>query len=158
MAPAHAVRSAYVMALSLDHHTMRSSKSRGPHIQSARLPVQAFVATRLNDWLLLDADLAVSRARFTQFDPAGDYIPGSIDKVASLGFSVTDYKGWFGGMQLRYFGPCPLIEDNCVRSQSTVLTNARIGYTIANNTCVTLDVFNLFNRKASDIDYLYSSQ
>ena len=113
---------------------------------------------KLNDWLLLDADFALSRARFTQFDPVGSFIPGSIDKVASLGFTVTDYKGWFGGMQLRYFGPRPLVEDNSVRSQSTVLSNARIGYRIDKNTRVTLDVFNLFNRKASDIDYFYSSQ
>ena len=100
---------------------------------------------KLNDWLLIDADVAVSRARFTQFDPVGQRIPGSIDKVASVGFTVTDYKGWFGGMQLRYFGPRPLIEDNSVRSQSTVLTNARIGYQIDKKTRVTLDVFNLFN-------------
>ena len=113
---------------------------------------------KLNDWLLIDADFAVSRARFTQFDPVGQRIPGSIDKVASVGFTVTDYKGWFGGMQLRYFGPRPLIEDNSVRSQSTVLTNARIGYQIDKKTRVTLDVFNLFKRKASDIDYFYSSQ
>ena len=113
---------------------------------------------KLNDWLLIDADLALSRARFTEFAPVGQHIPGSIEKVASLGFTVSDYKRWFGGMQLRYFGPRPLIEDNSVRSQSTVLTNARVGYKVNNTTRVTLDVFNLFNRKASDIDYFYSSQ
>ena len=113
---------------------------------------------KVNPWLLVDMDLALSRARFTQNDPAGNFIPGSIDKVASLGFTVIDYKRWFGGMQLRYFGPRPLIEDNSVRSDSTVLTNARVGYRIGGNTRLTLDVFNLFNRKASDIDYFYSSQ
>ena len=60
--------------------------------------------------------------------------------------------------QLRYFGPRPLIEDNSVNSQSTTLAYARVGYRISPKTRLSLDVFNLFNREASDIDYYYSSQ
>ena len=41
-------------------------------------------------WLLLDADIALSRARFSQFAAVGDFIPGSVDQVASLGATVTD--------------------------------------------------------------------
>lgn len=112
----------------------------------------------VNDWLLLDMDLSLSKARFTEHDPAGQYIPGSINKVASLGATVTNWGNWFGSLQLRYFGPRPLIEDNSVRSNSTFLTYARVGYRITPKTTMTLDVFNLFNRKASDIDYYYESQ
>jgi outer membrane receptor protein involved in Fe transport len=61
-------------------------------------------------------------------------------------------------MQLRYFGPRALVEDNSVRSNSTLLTYARIGYRYNPRTTLTLDVFNLFDRKASDIDYYYESQ
>ncbi|HEY2189960.1 MAG TPA: TonB-dependent receptor plug domain-containing protein, partial [Caldimonas sp.] len=35
-------------------------------------------------WLLVDADFAASRSRFTEDDPAGNYIPGSVDRVVSL--------------------------------------------------------------------------
>ncbi len=112
----------------------------------------------VNDWLLLDMDLALSKARFTHTDPAGQYIPGAINKVASVGATVTNWGNWFGSVQLRYFGPRPLIEDNSVRSNSTFLTYARVGYRINPKTTMTLDVFNLFNRKASDIDYYYESQ
>jgi len=112
----------------------------------------------VSDWLLLDMDLALSKARFTHTDPAGQYIPGAINKVASLGATVTNWGNWFGSLQLRYFGPRPLIEDNSVRSNSTFLTYARVGYRITPKTTMTLDVFNLFNRKASDIDYYYESQ
>ncbi|MBC7436444.1 MAG: TonB-dependent receptor [Bdellovibrionales bacterium] len=111
-----------------------------------------------NKWLLLDADFALSRSRYSVDDPAGNFIPGSIEKVASFGVSVSDYKGWFGGVQLRYFGPRPLIEDNSQRSSSTVLTNLRVGYRMDAATRVTADVFNLFNRKATDIAYYYPSQ
>ncbi|GGC67823.1 TonB-dependent receptor [Undibacterium terreum] len=109
-------------------------------------------------WLLFDLDLAISRARYTQYDPVGAYIPGSLDKVASFGVTVTDIGRWYGGVQLRYFGPRPLIEDGSVRSASTTLAYARIGYKIAPRTRLTLDAFNLFNKQASDIDYYYQSR
>ena len=108
--------------------------------------------------LLFDADFAVSRSRYSKDDPVGNFIPGSIEKVASIGATLTDHGPWFGSVQLRYFGPRPLIEDNTVRSASTVMTNLRVGYKVDARTRVALDVFNLFNRKASDIDYLYDSR
>ncbi len=109
-------------------------------------------------WLLFDLDLAISRSRFTQDDPIGNFIPGSIEKVASFGISVVDRGPWFGHFQVRYFGPRPLVEDNSVRSQSTTLASARVGYTLNKNLKLALDVFNLFDRKASDIDYFYTSR
>jgi len=112
----------------------------------------------VNDWLLLDMDVALSKARFRDTDPVGQYIPGSINKVASLGATVTNWGNWFGSMQMRYFGPRALIEDNSVRSKSTLLTYARVGYRYNPRTTFTLDVFNLFDRKASDIDYFYESR
>jgi len=116
-----------------------------------------------NQWifsrnLLLDLNLAASKARFTEEDPAGDYIPGSIDKVASMGLTLTDWHGWFGALQWRYFGPRPLIEDNSQRSASTSLAYLRLGRQLDPNTRLSLDVFNVFDRKASDIDYYYASR
>ncbi len=113
-------------------------------------------------WLFFDADVAVSRARFTEPDAAdptvGNHIPGSIDTVVSLGATVSDYGPWFGQFQVRYFGPRPLIEDNSQRSKATTLAYMRLGYKINTNLKLALDVFNLFDRKASDIDYYYASR
>ncbi|PMQ17140.1 TonB-dependent receptor [Janthinobacterium sp. AD80] len=109
-------------------------------------------------WLLFDLDLAASRSRYAENDPAGNYIPGSIDKVASFGVTVTDQGPWSGAFQLRYFGPRPLIEDNSVRSASTTLAYARVAYQLNRKTRVSLDVFNLFDKRASDIDYYYASR
>ena len=109
-------------------------------------------------WLLFDLDLALSHATYTQHDPVGDYIPGSIERVASFGISVLDRGPWFGHFQLRYFGPRPLIEDDSVRSRSTTLASARVGYRLAKRVKVAVDVFNLFDRQASDIDYDYASR
>ncbi len=113
---------------------------------------------RANRWLLLDADFAVSRARFADDDPAGNFIPGSIDKVASVGATVEGYGPWFGQFQLRYFGARPLTEDDSVRSKATTLAYLRVGCKITPNVRLAIDVFNLFDRKASDIDYFYASR
>jgi len=112
----------------------------------------------VNRHLLFDLDLSYSRARFTEHDVIGDYIPGSIEKVASFGATLEAYGPWSAQFQLRYFGPRPLIEDNSVRSQSTTLASLRVGYAITNDAKLTLDVFNLFDKQASDIDYYYASR
>ncbi|MBT9491604.1 MAG: TonB-dependent receptor [Paucibacter sp.] len=109
-------------------------------------------------WLLLDADISWSRARFTEDDPAGAHVPGAIERVASLGLTVSDLGRWSGHFQLRYMGPRALLEDNSQRSDATTLAYARLGYKLGRDTTLTLDVFNLFNRSASDIDYFYASR
>ncbi len=113
-------------------------------------------------WLILDADLALSQARFRHIQGdapnAGRQVPGAVQKVLSAGATVTDLGPWFGQLQVRYFGPRPLIEDNSVRSKGSTLTYARIGYRINADSRLSLDVFNLLNRKVSDIDYYYTSR
>jgi outer membrane receptor protein involved in Fe transport len=113
---------------------------------------------RPRDWLLFDLDLSLSRARFTDFDPVGDRIPGAIEKVASFGATVDEFAGWSFTWQTRYFGPRPLIEDNSVRSRSTILTDLRAGYRLEKNLRLSMDVLNLFDRNASNIDYFYTSR
>lgn len=111
-------------------------------------------------WLSFDADLSWSKARFTGHDPSGvgDYIPGAVATTANLGATIDGLGPWFGAVRLRYFGPRPLIEDNSVKSDSTAITNLRVGYRFDRKTALALDVFNLFDRKVSDIDYYYESQ
>lgn len=112
------------------------------------------------DRLTVDADFAVSRARYSAVDNTvpGDHIPGAIERTASVGVAYDDGARWSGGLRLRYFGPRPLIEDNSVRSKSSTLVNLRVGYRIDRGTRVALEVLNLFARKVSDIDYYYASQ
>ena len=109
-------------------------------------------------WLLFDLDLAYSRARYTSHDAAGDFIPGAIGKVASFGATITDIGPWSAAFQMRYFGPRPLIEDDSRKSSTTAIAYGRIGYRIDRRWALSFDVFNLFDRKASDIDYYYASR
>lgn len=105
----------------------------------------------------VDLQLAATRARFTDSDPAGDRIPGAIERVASMGLTYDPGGRWYATLQERYFGSRPMVEDNSERSPMTSLTNARVGYRIDRTWQVRLDVFNLFNRKSDDVTYFYNS-
>jgi len=113
---------------------------------------------KLDNWLTVDADIAFARARFRGDAPEGNRIPGAVEGVASLAIAVDNLGPWFGALQLRYFGPRPLIEDNSVRSKATSGLNGRLGYKITPALTVELEGFNLTNRKVSAIDYYYTSR
>ena len=112
--------------------------------------------TPAKDWII-DANLAWSHARFTDSDPAGNFIPGSINRTASVGVS-GESGPWSGGVRLRYFGQRALVEDDSVRSPSSTLVNMKLGYKLAANLKLTVEVLNLLDRKVSDIDYYYESR
>ena len=113
---------------------------------------------KLGDRLTIDADLALAQARFRGDAPEGNRIPGAVEGVASLAAAFDNLGPWFGAVQLRYFGPRPLIEDNSVRSRATSGLNARLGYKISPRLQVELQGFNLTDRKVSAIDYSYTSR
>ncbi|MBB6095325.1 outer membrane receptor protein involved in Fe transport [Povalibacter uvarum] len=127
----------------------RASERRGVELAAIWNPVS---------WLIVDADLAWSRARFTDDDPAGDRIPGAIENVASLGVAIDHPSGWFGGARFRHFGEAPLIEDNSVRSSPTTLVNLEAGYRFSNRWRVSAGLYNVFDSKDNDITYFYESQ
>ena len=127
----------------------RATRRHGVELGAYWTPLEA---------VILDADYSWSHARFTEYDPAGDYIPGAVETVVSVGLSVQRDTGWFGGARWRYFGPAPLIEDNSVRSHSTSTVNAQAGYRFSPRLSVMASVFNLFDADANDISYFYESQ
>ena len=118
-------------------------------------------------WLIVDADFAFSRARFTDEDNGaadtidgrtGGYIPGAAKINASAGITIDHLGPWEGGLEYRYFGPRPLLEDGSVRSGPTLLVNARVGYKVTEWLTAQIDIFNLFDSYAHQIDYYYPSQ
>ncbi|UXH77573.1 TonB-dependent receptor [Roseateles amylovorans] len=127
----------------------RPSKRRGIEWNNRYVPLP---------WLLVDADFAWTHARFADADPAGNRIPNAVDKVASVGVTLRDLGPWSAGINWRYLGSGALIEDNSERSHSSLTANLRVSRRFGPKTELTLDVFNLFDRKVNDIEYLYESQ
>ena len=111
----------------------------------------------LNEHLAFDADVSWSRARFRNDAPEGRRIPGAIETVVAAGITWKGWRGIFGSTRLRYFGPRPLIEDGSAHSDSTLLLSAQVGYRWNERWSLSVDAFNLLNRKDSDIEYLYES-
>ena len=103
-----------------------------------------------------DVDFARSAARFTNADAAGPLIPGSVKDVVTFGVA-TDQASMFGSVRVRYFGPRPLIEDGSVYSHPTTTVSLQAGVRPSRRTRLGIDIFNLLNARASDIDYYYNS-
>ncbi|HEX8602116.1 MAG TPA: TonB-dependent receptor [Pseudoduganella sp.] len=109
--------------------------------------------------LRVDLDLAVSRARYTQPAEEGDRVPGALERMASLDVHYAPQGGpWSGGFNVRHLGPRALAESGAVRSRAATLAAARIAYRFNPRLQLALDVFNLFDRQASDIEYYYASR
>jgi hypothetical protein len=128
-------------------------------------------------WVHIDANLALSHARFLGYDfeqaklyqslagyPVaeignlpGNYIPNAPWIIASAGVTLGEKTGWFGTLRWRYLGTTPLTEDNVFRSPPTSLFNGRLGYAFDNGWKVQLDGLNLFDTKTNQITYAYGS-
>jgi len=111
-----------------------------------------------NKWLLVDLDLAYTRARFADNDLVGNYIPEALQATAGGGITLRNLGPWTASLFGRYFGPRSLIEDNSVKSKSTTLFNAQTTYEVNKQLRLRLDIFNIFDSKADDITYYYRSR
>jgi outer membrane receptor protein involved in Fe transport len=108
-----------------------------------------------NDWLIIDSDIAWSKARFKEpvAGSGGTFVPNAIPLTASLAVTADNHGRWFGGVRLRYLGAYALEETDQEKSAAFWTANLKLGYRIDRKTQLSLDVLNLFNRKANDIEY-----
>jgi outer membrane receptor protein involved in Fe transport len=109
-------------------------------------------------WIELNGNLAISRARYTDGDPAGRHIEDAPAFVASAGVLVDNLGPWFGAAEFRTLGKHALIPDNSVRSGGYKEINLNIGYKISPRLRVQLDVFNVLDSHADAADYLYTDR
>jgi outer membrane receptor protein involved in Fe transport len=107
------------------------------------------------DGWIIDADLALSQALFKQAnqDNGGRHVPNAIPLTASLGLTSDNGGPWFGGLRLRYLGAYALEETATQKSTPFWMANLKAGYRFSPKLQLTLDVLNLFNKKANDIEY-----
>jgi hypothetical protein len=128
-------------------------------------------------WIHVDADLAVSRARFLGYDAAqeatylslagypqaqignapGNYVFNAPWMVASAGVALGEQTGWFGDLRWRFISSRPLTEDDAFRSAPLSVFNGQIGYRFANGWRILLDGLNLLNSHADQATYAYGS-
>ena len=148
----------------------------------AGLPSQRTGVEFTNDyrpfsWMHIDADLALSRARFLGYDETqaalyqslagnpqaqignapGNYVYNAPRMVASAGITLGEKTGWFSALRWRYISSRPLTEDGVFQSPPFNVINAGVGYRFDNGWHIQLDALNLLNSTTDLATYAYGS-
>ena len=132
---------------------------------------------RLQSWLHIDANLALSRARFLGFDSTqealyqslagypqaqignapGNFVYNAPWMIASAGITLGEKTGWFSDLRWRYISSRPLTEDGVFQSPPFNVINAGVGYRFDNGWRIQLDALNLLNSTTDLATYAYGS-
>ena len=149
---------------------------------TAGLPSQRTGIEFTNDyrpasWVHVDANLALSRARFLGFDTTqealyqslagypqaqignapGNFVYNAPWMIASAGITLGEKTGWFSALRWRYISSRPLTEDGVFQSPPMNVINAGVGYRFANGWRIQLDALNLLNSTTDQSTYAYGS-
>jgi opacity protein-like surface antigen len=144
---------------------------------SIRTGIEITNEYRVASWFHLDADLALSRARFLGFDAAqealyqslagfpqaqignapGNFVFNAPWMVASAGVTLGEKTGWFGSLRWRYFSSRPLTEDGTFQSPPFNEVNGTFGYRFENGWRIQLDALNMLNSTTDQATYAYNS-
>jgi outer membrane receptor protein involved in Fe transport len=110
----------------------------------------------LNRWLLIDADMAWTHARYADAGANGDrgsFIGNAVSRVGLLGVTVHQLGPWSAGLVTRFIGAYPLSQDGALTAPSAIVSNLQVRRDLTPSVSVQLDVLNLFDRKFYDIAY-----
>ena len=110
----------------------------------------------LNHWLLIDADMAWTYARYADASAnggTGAFIGNAVSRVGLFGVTVHQLGPWSAGLVTRFIGAYPLSRDGMLTAPSAVVSNLQVKRDLTPRVAVQLDVLNLFDRKFHDIAY-----
>jgi len=105
-----------------------------------------------------DARGAASR---TAANSGGQYVPESVDMVIDSGIILHNlpiFPGFEASLRWRLFGPRELTQSSQIHSEASSLFYLRLGYQFNPRYSIAVDVYNLLNTHAQDIDYYYASR
>nr|WP_249199528.1 TonB-dependent receptor plug domain-containing protein [Gluconobacter sp. Dm-62] len=111
-------------------------------------------------WLEFNTDLSFAHARYRTSDPAyygigGLYVTNAPTFVWSFGMIVDTHTHWYGGLQVRWLGGYPLVEDDALRSKGYQEVNMNVGYRFTRYLRTEVSIFNMFNSHAYAAQYAY---
>ncbi|MGA8650512.1 MAG: TonB-dependent receptor [Xanthobacteraceae bacterium] len=148
-----------------------------PGLPSQRTGIEITNNYRPVSWVRVDADLALTRARFLGFDTAqeqlfeslagfpqaqignapGNYIFNAPWMVAGAGIILGEKTGWFSALRWRYISSRPLTEDGVFQAPPLNMINGRVGYHFANGWRIQLDALNLLSSASYNASYAYGA-
>lgn len=127
-----------------------ASRRKGVELSAQYTPFQ---------WLEINTDLSFAKARYQAKDLSkygidGPYVTNAPSFVWSFGI-ILDRGPWYGGLQVRWLGGYPLVEDNSLRSSGYKEVNMNIGYRFTSKLKLEASVFNAFDTHAYAAQYAY---
>jgi outer membrane receptor protein involved in Fe transport len=146
-----------------------------PGLPSRRTGIEFTNDYRPASWVHIDANLALSRARFLGFDTTqealyeslagypqaqignapGNYVYNAPWMIGSAGITLGEKTGWFGALRWRYISQRPLTEDGIFQSPAMNIINGTVGYRFENGWRIQLDALNLLNSATDQVTYAY---
>jgi len=110
----------------------------------------------VNRWLLVDADMAWTHARYASANAngeRGDLIPNAVSRVGMLGVTLHELGPWSAGLSTRFIGRAPLSQDGTLTMPGSVVSNLQLKRVLNPHCTAALDVLNLFDRRFYDMAY-----
>jgi len=107
-------------------------------------------------WLLLDGDIAWTRARYADDNANGSIghlIPNAVGKVALLRATLRHLGPWSASWETRYIGSYPLTQDGTLKAPSAIVSNLEIKRVLTPKCTLLVEGLNIFNRQYYDIGY-----
>jgi outer membrane receptor protein involved in Fe transport len=111
------------------------------------------------EWLAIDAVWTGSKAHYEGLPEGQNFVPGALESSGELGVSAI-FPEFNAAARARYLGPHPLIEDNSLRGESTLLVNVRAAWTPRDFHGIEVygELLNVFDSQRHDIDYFYATR
>jgi hypothetical protein len=116
----------------------------------------AFFA-HLFEQLAIDITAAKNIAKFKDVPSNLDAVPDAHDFILGASIMMNFNNSLKGVFRIRHFGDAPLVEDNSIKKPDVTLVNFGLSYPFKNS-IFEVEVINLFDKKANDIEYFYESQ
>ncbi len=122
-----------------------------------RIGFEGALFWQATEWLALNAAYTVTDAEFKTDQGGGREIPGAVESTFTLGLNAAWQNGLSGSVRLRWLDEAPLVEDDAVRSDASMLVNAGLAYRRGGAEW-RLDIFNVLDSEDDDIAYFYASR
>lgn len=112
---------------------------------------------QLNNWLFLNTDATLTKARSIDEASGEDYIPLAPDFTLTGGLTVNDLDGFSGGLNFRYIDDRPANEDNSIVAEGYFVSDFNVNYTI-NNLTFGFAIENLFDTEWNETQFATTSR
>lgn len=128
-----------------------------PSGETRRYGLDLGLRYQLNNYLFLDTDATLTKARSIEEAAGEDYIPLAPDFTLAGGLTVNKYKGFSGGLRFRYIDDRPANEDNSIVAEGYFVSDFNVNYTI-NKLTFGIAIENLFDTEWNETQFATTSR